>query len=143
MPKLVIMRGLPASGKTLYSFGLVKQGYKRINFDDLRLMMDNGEYSKANEAFIVDCAQTMTVLALQSGLNVVYDNVNFNPYHIRWARALTKQLNAELEIVDMPTSLEECLERDLNRTSGRVGKSVIIKLHDKYFVDGKYPEVVL
>lgn len=142
MAKLVLLRGLPASGKSTYSAQLVMQGYKRINADDLRVMVDNGSYSKANEKFITDVMQTMAALALQSGLNVVYDNTNFNPFHVRWAKALCRDTRSELEIVDIKTPLEVCITRDLERTKGRVGKDVIMKIYNRYFVNGQFPPVV-
>jgi len=139
--KLVVLRGLPASGKSTYAARLVMEGYKRINADDLRLMVDNGIYSRQNEKFIVDIMQTMAALAIQSGFNVVYDNTNFNPWHIRWARSLAKETNAELQIIDIDTPLSVCLERDLQRTKGRVGKEVIMKMYTKWFVNDKFPEI--
>lgn len=141
MAKLVLLRGLPASGKSTYSAQLVLQGYKRINADDLRVMVDNGSYSKANEKYITDVMQTMAALALQSGLNVVYDNTNFNPFHVRWAKALARDLRCELEIVDIKTPLEVCILRDLERTKGRVGKDVIMKIYNRYFINGQFPTV--
>jgi predicted kinase len=140
MAKLVVLRGLPAAGKSLYAARLVQQGYKRVSLDDLRLSVDNGFYSKQNEVYIVDVAQTMIALALQSGFNVVCDAYNLNPYHIKYAKAICRDTRSELEVVDIDTPLEVCLQRDLERTSGRVGKDVIMKLYDKYFIDGKFPK---
>ena len=54
--KLILMRGLPASGKTTECKNLLlmhKGSYKRINRDDLRAMIDNGKWSKQNEKYIV------------------------------------------------------------------------------------------
>ena len=137
MPKLVVLRGLPASGKTIHSAGLVLQGYKRVNGDDLRLAIDNGVYSKANEAYLVKVMQIMVKEAIKDGFDVVLDNTNLNPYHVKWARQVAKELNAKLEFIDMDTPLDVCLERDLNRTHGRVGKEVIMRMYNKWFKDGK------
>lgn len=141
MAKLVILRGLPASGKTTYAAQLVMKGYKRISPDDLRIMIDNGIYSKQNERFITDIVQTLAALALQSNLDVCVDSNNLNPYWIRWAKALVRDTRSELEIVDLDTPLEVCITRDLERTKGRVGKDVIVKMHNKYFKNNKFPEI--
>ena len=141
MSKMVMLRGLPGSGKSFHSLKLVQQGYKRINGDDLRMLVDNGVYSKDNEKYIVDIMQTMAALALQSGLNVVMDNTNFNPYWTKWARSLCRDTRSELEILDIKTPLEVCVARDLERTRGRVGKDVIMKMYNRYFINGKFPEV--
>lgn len=141
MAKLVLLRGLPASGKSTYSAQLVMRGYKRVNADDLRLMVDNGVYTKPNEKYITDVMQTMAALALQSGYNVVYDNTNFNPFHYKWALGLCRELRCELEVVDIKTPLEVCVQRDLERTKGRVGKDVIMRMYNRWFVNGEFPKV--
>lgn len=141
MAKLVMLRGLPASGKSTHALKLVMQGYKRVNADDLRLMVDNGNYSKANEKYITDVMQTMTALALQSGLNVVFDNTNFNPFHVKWAKSIARDLRCELEIIDVKTPLDICIQRDLERTKGRVGKDVIMKMYNRWFINGEFPRI--
>ena len=140
MSTLVLLRGLPAAGKTIHSLGLVKQGYKRVNADDLRLLIDNGSYSKSNEKYITEVMQTIVTLGLQSGFNVVMDNTNLNPYWISWAKTLCQDLRCKLEIIDIDTPLDVCIQRDLNRTTGRVGKDVIMKLYNKYFIGGAFPK---
>ena len=49
MSKLLILKGLPASGKSTYAKELVSKGWKRVNKDDLRSMIDGGKWSKKNE----------------------------------------------------------------------------------------------
>lgn len=141
MSKMVVLRGLPASGKSVYALSLVNKGYKRINADDLRQMIDNGVYSKSNEKYITDLMQTMVGLALRSGFDVVLDNTNLNTYHINWAKDLCKEYHVELEIININTPIHICVERDLARTQGRVGRDVIMKMYNKYFVDGQFPGV--
>ena len=38
-----MLQGLPASGKTKYARELQADGWKRVNKDDLRDMIDNGK----------------------------------------------------------------------------------------------------
>jgi len=141
MTKLVVLRGLPGSGKSTKAAQLVMQGYKRVNFDDLRLSIDNGVYSKSNEDVIVNIGQIMVAQFLQAGYNTVIDNLNFNPYHIKFAKAIARDTRTEIEIIDIDTPLDICIERDLQRTQGRVGRDVIMNIYSKYFIDGKFPEV--
>jgi len=52
--KVLILKGLPASGKSTYAKELVAKGnWKRINKDDLRAMLDCSKWSKANEKFVL------------------------------------------------------------------------------------------
>src|SRR5207245_9019847 len=50
--KLLLLKGLPASGKSTYAKELVLKGWKRVNKDDLRAMIDNGKWSHSNEDII-------------------------------------------------------------------------------------------
>jgi predicted kinase len=99
-------------------------------------MVDNGVYSKDNEAFIVCIMQHMVREALQDGHNVVLDNTNLNSYHINWALDLAAEAKSEALLLTMNVSLDECIRRDLERSSGRVGKEVIMKLYNKYYING-------
>ena len=47
MSKLLILKGLPASGKTTEAKRLViEENFKRVSKDDLRAMIDNSKWSK-------------------------------------------------------------------------------------------------
>lgn len=52
MLKIILCKGLPASGKSTWTRELIDKNpekYKRINKDDLRAMLDNGKWSNKNE----------------------------------------------------------------------------------------------
>lgn len=139
--KLVILRGLPASGKSTYAAQLVQQyHYKRFNRDDLRLTIDNGVYSKSNERFITDVMYTMMEMALSRGYDVVMDNTNLNSWQVQQIINRASQYGPTVEVKDFDTPLQECIERDLSRDAGRVGKEVIMRMYNKFFKDGKFPK---
>ena len=140
--KLVALRGLPASGKSTFAKQLVERfGYKRFNKDDLREMLDNSFYSRKNEAYVTDMMFLMISMALRKGMDVVVDNTNLHPFQINKCRELAERHEAEMIIQDFDIPLEVCVERDLQRSKGRVGKEVIQKMYDKFFKEGKFPEV--
>ena len=140
MAKLIVLRGLPASGKTVHSLKYVQQGFKRVSVDDLRLSIDNGVYYRQGEQFLQDVAQTIIALALQNNFDVISDNCNLNPYHINYAKSICRDTRSELQIIDIITPLEVCIERDLRRNVGRVGRDVIMKMYTKYFgPNGEFP----
>ncbi len=140
MAKLVILRGLPASGKSTQAAQLVMKGYKRINADDLRMSIDNGIYTKDNEQNINALMNIMLDFYLHNNYDVVLDNTNLNPYKVRSAVDIAnKHKKVEIEIIDVETPVEVCLRRDLERTQGRVGKEVIMRMYNKWFKDGKFP----
>lgn len=130
--KLVIMRGLPASGKSTYAKQLVEeQGYKRINKDDLRAMIDNGKWSEKNEEEILNFQTRMIELWLSMHHSVVVDDTNFSERHIKRFNNIADNHKVEMEIKFIDTPLWECIERDSKREHP-VGKKVIINMYNKY-----------
>ena len=56
MKKVLVYRGLPASGKSTAARKMLDENpgkYKRINKDDLRAMLDNSHFSRGNEKFVL------------------------------------------------------------------------------------------
>jgi predicted kinase len=125
--RVILLRGLPASGKSTWAKEQVERypgRYKRISKDNLRTMLDNGKWSKANEKFILEVRDTLILLALQEGYHVLVDDTNLHEKHEKAIRELVKGL-ATVEIKDFThVPLETCLERDRNRPN-YVGEQVI------------------
>lgn len=136
--KVLILKGLPGSGKSTYAKQLQKEGnWKRVNKDDLRAMLDNSRWSKKNERFVIDLRNYIIVQALDLSYNVVVDDTNFAPQHEQDIRNLImsssngRVATAEIKVKFMDTPLEECIKRDLYRPNS-VGKDVIMKMYNQY-----------
>lgn len=138
-PMLMILQGLPASGKTTHARQLVEQGnWIRVNKDDLRKMMDNGVHSKANEGRVLRIRDQIVIDALAKGKNVVVDDTNFNKFHVETLYALGTKMGAEVHLRFIDTPLETCLKRNATRPEEeRVPSNVIQEMHDEYL---KVPE---
>lgn len=141
MKKVIICKGLPASGKSTFAKQLVKEKkgmYKRINKDDLRAMLDVEEHSKSNEKFVVKTRDFLIIEALKHGKHVIVDDTNLAPKHEVNIRQLVKEYCSEtgqtvlVEIKEFDTPVEECIRRDLKRTKS-VGERVIRQLHRQYY----------
>lgn len=132
-------KGLPASGKSTYARSLVKgmnqvykESWKRINKDDLRAMLDDGRWSRANEEFVLFIRDTIAVYALKKGISIIIDDTNFAPKHEERFRAMAREYGAEFEIKDFTdVSPEECIKRDLARPNS-VGSKVIMQMYNQY-----------
>lgn len=131
--KVLLLRGLPASGKSTYAKELVavNHNWVRVNKDDLRAMMNNGEFSWKLEKQIVKAERELAENALKLGKNVIVDDTNFNPDHVIFFSRLAYQYGAEFEIKFFNTPLEECIKRDNKRPNG-VGETVIRKMYNQY-----------
>lgn len=131
--KVLLLRGLPASGKSTYAKELVSKDHNwvRVNKDDLRAMMNGGVFSRKLEEQIVITERELVENALKIGKNVVVDDTNFNLAHERYFSQLARYYKAEFEVKFFDTTLEECIKRDNKRSNG-VGEAVIYKMYDQY-----------
>lgn len=127
--KIVMETGLPASGKSTHAKSLVEKGYKRVNRDDLRAMIDNGKFSDSNEKIIKEIETTIVNIFLNHGKNVVIDDTHLsNKSQMVWVElAATREV--QLEISDFThVSVEECIKRDQKRPN-YVGEKVIRRMY--------------
>lgn len=136
--KIIITKGLPASGKSTWAKKMVEDNpgqYKRINKDDLRAMMDNSRWSKSNETFVKKVRDWITMSALINGLNVIIDDTNLDDSHEIRMKEIAKALlprEVEVEIKDFTgVSLDECIKRDKNRANS-VSEKVIRGMYNQY-----------
>ena len=137
--KVIMTKGLPASGKSTWAKEQVSKGnWKRINKDDLREMLDNSKWSKDNEKFVIHTRDHLLYLALQEGYSVIIDDTNLAPKHEQRIRDLVntwnknKNDNVEFSVKDFTdVSLEECIKRDTNRAKS-VGEKVIRGMYKQF-----------
>lgn len=133
MKVIHMLKGLPASGKTTLAVEMCKEErFKRVSKDDLRLMLHGGFYSPETEAFVIDVRNIIVSLAIQKGFDVVVDDTNLNPVHEEQLRFLAEALGAQFNIIEIKTSVEECLKRDECR-SKPVGAKAILDMYETYY----------
>lgn len=79
--ELVILRGLPGSGKTTFAKSI--PGHKRVNKDDLRAMLDNSVFNKENESIVHQIQTDLILRFLRRGQSVIVDNTNLKDSGVR------------------------------------------------------------
>lgn len=140
MSKLIITRGLPASGKSTWAKQWVLEDPEhrvRINQDDIRLML--GKYwVPSREKLVQEIQFNAIVEALSREFDVVIDNTNLNKKVLdQFNRLIRTFEDYEIEYKDFfDTPLSVCIERDKNRDL-QVTEKVIRSFYNNY--KDKYP----
>lgn len=140
MPKLVITRGLPASGKTTWARAWVAEADRasrvRVNRDDLRAMLYKRPVLEfAEEQRVTDAQHAAVRALLLAGSSVVVDDTHLRLRHARAWADLALDVSAQFRVVDIDTSLEECLRRDAVRAAAgdrAVGERVLREMAARF-----------
>lgn len=132
--RLLITRGLPASGKTTFARKL--QPYVvRVNRDDIRLMLHGRRlFTQWAEAQVTAVQRDVVETLLRVRADVVVDDTNLRTQRVREWAELAVRHNATLEVHDFTdVPLAECLRRDAARPDDeRVGEEAIRRMFDRY-----------
>jgi predicted kinase len=129
--KLILTKGLPASGKTTWAKEYIQKYPETANLckDDLRLQLSG---TNKREKRIIKVRDLLTEYYFEQGYSAIWSDTNLNPVHLRRATELANQYQAELVIKDFTdVSLAECIRRDLLR-SNSVGQEAIEQMYYDY-----------
>ena len=152
MPKIILCRGIPDSGKSTWSKQWVLEDPEhrvRFNNDDIRNML--GKYwVPSREQLVLDLKKQFIMSSMMAGYDIVIDNMNLNPKeaefyknYIEAHNRIMKELSEEtklsfkdeakykLEFKDFFIPLQDCIERDYKRPNS-IGEDVIRKTYEKY-----------
>ncbi len=141
MTRLIVTRGLPASGKTTFARKL-QPGVVRVNRDDLRRML-HGErlFTQWAEGQVTVVQRAQVEALLRAGADVCVDDTNLRSRTMRdWAQ-LAARFGAEFEVHDFTdVPVDECVRRDAERPEqDRVGEESIRRLHERYLAGRALP----
>lgn len=144
MKRIILTRGIPASGKSTWAKQEVLKDPEhsiRINRDDLRNMC--GKYwVPAREKYITACKGTLLINAINFKFDtIIIDGMNLNPKENGYLKGMVSMMNDTLkdnndkyiiEIKDFTNvPLDVCLERDSKRENP-IGEDVIRGIFNKY-----------
>ena len=128
--KLVMLKGLPGSGKSTYAKKMVASSenqYGRVNRDDLRAMIFDGVWTGKREGVIVEVEKAIAEILLKNKITPVIDDTNLTIKHEDLWKNFSTENVVEFNIETMPTSLQECINRDRLREKP-VGEAIIQRM---------------
>lgn len=131
--KLLILRGVPASGKSTWAKEFVsgKKDWVIVSRDEIREA--TGTYwVPSREDYISEVEEFQIRSAIKNNLNVIIDATNLNPKTQEKWKNLAKELDVEIDFKDFFIDFKTALERDNNRIR-KVGKKVLEGFFSKYF----------
>jgi predicted kinase len=141
MTRLLITRGLPASGKTTFARKL-QPSVVRVNRDDLRRML-HGErlFTQWAEGQVTRVQRVQVEVLLRTGVDVCVDDTNLRAKTVREWAELAARLGASFELHDFTdVPVDECVRRDAERAAeDRVGEEAIRRMHQRYLAGRKLP----
>lgn len=79
MIKLLMLKGLPASGKTTQARKLVGQGWVRVSKGDIHSMLYQDIHTNDTEKQVSTIYNDIIDTSLERGRNVVVDDTNLDP----------------------------------------------------------------
>jgi predicted kinase len=134
---LILLIGIPGSGKTTLAKRLINRGYLCLNADNIReeLWGDATEQKNPEQVFAVFFSQLED--ALSKDLDIVIDNTNINTRHRQpiLERALKAgYTDIQLWILDIP--LEVCFERNRMRERS-VPEDILTNMYNTLIGPGK------
>lgn len=150
MRKVILTRGLPASGKSSWAKSILREHpneYKIVCKDDLRAMLDNHHRSdkarnqkafQKREKLVLNIRDFIILESLRDKYSVIVADTNLSPKHESRIRDLVRRHNKEtgesvcVEIKDFTdVPLEECIRRDLKREDS-VGEAAIRQMYQQF-----------
>ena len=134
--KIIILKGIPASGKSTWSKDFVKNNpdYIRTNKDEIRIELGSKEKPCRNENRVIARRDELIYEALNNGKSVIVDDTNLNPIHEKRIKQIAFEMQQKLgnpidvEIKLFEISLSEAIERDSKREA-RVGEATIRRMY--------------
>ena len=144
MQKIIMLKGLPASGKSTWAKEKINENsnYIRINKDDIRESI-TGKWTSKKEKIVISIRNSLIKTGISLGKNVIIDDTNLNPKHEQSLKTLAQELGVEFEINDsfFMFFVEECVERDIKRDKS-VGYKVIYKMYYDYLFQDPSKKIV-
>ena len=135
--KLLVLQGIPASGKSTWAREFIKgkESWIIVNRDSVRNML--GDYwAPAREGLVDLIEEDIMISSSNLNYNIIVDATNLNPLTILKWEKFAEDNNMEIEFRRFNIALDEAIRRDSLRENP-VGAKVIKNFYFKYIDSDK------
>ena len=131
-PSLILLVGIPGSGKTTYAEKYIKENPNTVHFssDKIRAELWGNEATQGDNNEVFFLMQSRAIEALNNGQSVVYDATNITRKDRSYIITLCPKF-AKIECHIIWAPIETCIERDAARER-TVGKEVIDRMLKRF-----------
>lgn len=141
MTDLIVLRGLPATGKSTWANEWVQAPNRAVvSRDAIRKTtfgVTKSVLSYEKEKIVTQFQQSSVKALLAEGYSVVIDDMNLRPRYVREWRRVAKRHGVEFQIEEFHTTVADSIKDDAERTDS-VGAEVITKLAQKFYPKGQF-----
>jgi predicted kinase len=116
LKKLILLIGIPASGKTTLAQKLVLKGFSSINADTIRGELYGDELEQGDPQDVFSVFFDRLDVLLKAEKDIVVDNTNLKSVHRKQIIDRAQKIgykDIQLWVLDVP--LDVCLQRNANR----------------------------
>ena len=104
-PEIIILSGIPCSGKTTYRHPLEEEGYWVICRDDIRDMYwgRDYKYNRDNENKVTEISNKSFFTAIRNNLDIIIDATHCKEVYIQeWIKRKPSNYNLKVVFFDIP-----------------------------------------
>jgi predicted kinase len=131
-PTLILLVGIPGSGKTTYAEKYIKENPNAVHLssDKIRAELWGNEATQGDNNEVFSLMQSRAIEVLNNGQSVVYDATNITRKDRSYIITLCPKF-AKIECHIIWAPIETCIERDATRKR-TVGKEVIDRMLKRF-----------
>lgn len=137
MPKLILLVGVPGSGKTTLSKKIIAKGFHCMNADSIRKELYGEEITQGDAEKVFQIFFERMELSMEEKKSIIVDNTNLKPEHRKQILDRAAKFNyddVQLWLLDVP--LATCLERNRNRERV-VPEDAVTHMYNELYKNGR------
>lgn len=137
MKRIILLVGVPASGKSTLARKMVERGYQCICADTIRAELYGNEIEQGDPKKVFEIFFERLETFLKDGADVVVDNTNLKEPYRKEITDRAKKFGYEdiqLWILDVP--LDVCISRNANRER-KIDSGILTNMYNQFNRNGR------